>query len=96
MIRRTFIFLAVILLIALFAIPAGILLALTVPLFLVSVFPLIAIGLLYLGSRLEGLSWLFDGELERPASAQRAQSEPSFNQVIFQRHTFVIRRYELN
>lgn len=96
MIKRTFLFLAVVLVIATFAIPAGILLALTVPLFLVSVFPLIAIGLLYLGSRLEGLSWLADDDIERPSPKQPAEREPSFNQVVFQRHAFVIRRYELN
>ncbi|MFN3385123.1 MAG: hypothetical protein ACK42Y_00865 [Candidatus Thermochlorobacter sp.] len=96
MIRRTFIFLALILLIATFAIPTGILLALTVPLFLVSVFPLIAIGFLYLGSRFEGLSWLLDDEPDCSTSRPPVQREPSFNQVIFQRHTFVIRRYELN
>lgn len=91
-----FIFLAVVLLIAILAIPTGILLALTVPLFLVSIFPLIAIGLLHLGVRLEALSWLSDDDFERPAPKQPVQQEPSFNQVIFQRHTFVIRRYELN
>jgi hypothetical protein len=96
MLKRTFLFIGIMLLIALFAIPAGILFALTIPLFLVSIFPLVAIGFLYLNSRIGGVSSFFDDELDAKSSVSYAPHEPSFNQVVFQRHTFVIRRYELN
>jgi hypothetical protein len=93
MLKRTFLFIGIMLLIALFAIPAGILFALTIPLFLVSIFPLVAIGFLHLNTRIGGISSFFDDE---PDAKSNAPHEPSFNQVVFQRHTFVIRRYELN
>ncbi len=96
MLKRMFLFIGIMLLIALFAIPVGILLALTIPLFLVSIFPLIAIGFLHLNARTGGISSFFDDEPEAKSSVAHAPHEPSFNQVVFQRHTFVIRRYELN
>ncbi len=96
MLKRTFLFIGIMLLIALFAIPAGILFALTIPLFLVSIFPLVALGFLHLNARIGGISSFFDDELDAKSSVVHAPHEPSFNQVVFQRHTFVIRRYELN
>lgn len=93
MLKHTLIGIGTLLLVAFLTIPAGILLALTIPLFLVSIFPLVAVGFLYLGSRLSGFSWC---EHDSYTLHSAAVQEPPLNQVIFQRHNFVIRRYELN
>ncbi|MCS7013591.1 MAG: hypothetical protein RMI34_01535 [Chloroherpetonaceae bacterium] len=94
MLKRLFILIAAILLILLFAIPAGILLALTIPLFLVSIFPLVTVGFFYLSTRLSSSS-CFASESNANACFDTSHESLS-NQIIFQRHNFVIRRYELN